>query len=74
MKKLLFALTAVILAGVPGVNSADSILICHKPGTSAEQTLEVDNNAAPGHLRHGDTLGACGIQPPPQCNSGDCLN
>lgn len=40
------------------------VTICHKPGTPAEQTLVVDDDAVEGHLGHGDTLGAC-PQPPP---------
>src|SRR5687767_8378779 len=35
------------------------VTICHKPGTPAEQTLVVDDDAVPGHLGHGDYLGAC---------------
>lgn len=33
--------------------------ICHKPGTGAEQTMSVSESTLPGHLGHGDTLGAC---------------
>ncbi len=35
--------------------------VCHKPGKNQE-TIEVDANAVPAHLAHGDTLGPC---PPP---------
>ena len=35
------------------------VTICHKPGTPAEQTTEVDSPAVPAHLAHGDTLGPC---------------
>lgn len=38
------------------------VTICHKPGTPAEMTLVVDDDAVPGHLGHGDYLGEC--QPP----------
>ena len=35
------------------------LLICHKPGTPAEQTLEVAASAVDAHLAHGDVLGSC---------------
>ncbi len=38
----------------------DRVTICHKPGTPAEKTLRLPQSAVPGHLGHGDTLGACG--------------
>ncbi|MBU1855249.1 MAG: hypothetical protein KKF89_05990, partial [Nanoarchaeota archaeon] len=37
----------------------DFIVLCHKPGTSAEQTLTVANSAVRAHLSHGDYCGAC---------------
>ena len=37
----------------------DPVEICHKPGTAAEQTIVVDDNAVPAHLRHGDFRGPC---------------
>ena len=40
------------------------VTICHKPGTPAEMTLVVDDDAVPGHLGHGDTLGPCETPPP----------
>ena len=40
--------------------SPDKITICHKPGTPAEQTLEVPSPAwEKGHKKHGDMLGPC---------------
>src|SRR5262245_54274661 len=33
--------------------------ICHKPGTPAEHTITVDDDAVPAHLAHGDYLGPC---------------
>ena len=48
------------------------VTICHKPGTPAEQTLTVDDDAVPGHLGHGDYLGACKPSPLPAdaaCNT-----
>jgi hypothetical protein len=40
------------------------VIICHKPGTPAEQTLELPESAIAGHLGHGDVLGACGEEAP----------
>jgi hypothetical protein len=37
----------------------DPVEICHKPGTPAEHTIVVDDNAVRGHLGHGDFLGSC---------------
>lgn len=37
----------------------DKVVICHKPGTPAEKTMEVPPPAVPGHLGHGDYLGPC---------------
>jgi hypothetical protein len=39
------------------------ILICHKPGTAAEQTLSLPAGEIPEHLAHLDTLGACEAAP-----------
>ena len=45
----------------PDGNSDDGMMtICHKPGTPAEQTMAVSNDALEDHLGHGDTIGACG--------------
>jgi hypothetical protein len=38
---------------------SNPVTICHKPGTNAQQTLTVDDNALNGHLGHGDTVGEC---------------
>ena len=46
------------------------VTICHKPGTPAEQTKEVDSPAVPAHLAHGDTLGPC--VSPPFCDPSPC--
>lgn len=37
--------------------------VCHRPGTSAEKTMELPSQATQGHLDHGDTLGACSLPP-----------
>ena len=36
-----------------------TVTLCHKPGTPAEKTLVLPLPALHGHLRHGDTPGAC---------------
>lgn len=41
------------------------VTICHKPGTPAEMTLVVDDDAVPGHLGHGDYLGECQTETTP---------
>lgn len=43
-----------------GTQEDEKITICHRPGTPAEQTLEVPASALDAHLAHGDTQGACG--------------
>ncbi len=45
--------------GQPPGGGHTPVTICHKPGTPAEHTLVVDDNAVPGHLGHGDSRGAC---------------
>jgi len=37
----------------------EKTVLCHKPGTRAEHTIEVANAAVPAHLAHGDYLGPC---------------
>jgi len=39
--------------------AADKTVLCHKPGTPAEGTLEVATAAVEAHLGHGDVLGEC---------------
>ena len=39
------------------------VTICHKPGTPAQKTKSLPEPAIPGHLDHGDTLGACSDGP-----------
>jgi len=43
----------------PGENAGRMVVICHKPGTPAEQTLVLPESAVAGHMRHGDTEGPC---------------
>lgn len=55
--------TGTALADPPG-GPHTPVTICHKPGTPAEHTLVVDDDAVPGHLGHGDFLGPCTATPP----------
>lgn len=50
--------TVPVTTVVAPLNTA-RILICHKPGTAAEQTLALPATEVPEHLAHFDTLGAC---------------
>ena len=43
----------------PHIDDESKKVLCHQPGTPAEQTIEVPQSAAPGHLGHGDTIGPC---------------
>jgi hypothetical protein len=45
----LTAATGTALADPPGGRHTP-VTICHKPGTPAEHTLVVDDDAVPGHL------------------------
>jgi len=48
-------------SGGPQLNAAaQKTVVCHKPGTPAEGTLEVATAAVQAHLDHGDVLGECG--------------
>jgi len=59
----LVAATGTALADPPG-GPHTPVTICHKPGTPAEHTLVVDDDAVPAHLAHGDSLGPCAATPP----------
>ncbi|MBW2998411.1 hypothetical protein KY321_02625 [Candidatus Woesearchaeota archaeon] len=37
----------------------DEILICHKPGTSVEETIKISNSSWEEHKIHGDIIGPC---------------
>jgi hypothetical protein len=41
--------------------AAETVTLCHKPGTPAERTLVVAAAAEAGHLTHGDTVGPCPV-------------
>src|SRR6476469_1857021 len=72
---VLALLVSVAVSLTPGAAyaSADQATICHKPGTSAEKTLEVSSSAVPAHLAHGDHTGACGQQVSAGCAAGNAL-
>lgn len=84
MTRIVYLLAALgLLAGGAAVTTAQAtdnnpggghtpVTVCHKPGTPAQQTLVVDDDAVPGHLGHGDTLGEC-EGPPPPCPEGTVL-
>jgi hypothetical protein len=57
----LFAGTA-IAALIPSRALArqQKVIICHKPGTPDEETIEVSQSAVNRHLDHGDQPGRCG--------------
>jgi len=47
-------------SGRPGrPDKPEKVVICHKPGTRAEQTVKVAADAVAAHLRHGDRRGDC---------------
>ena len=68
---LLVATAVGLLAQAAGATNGDHggghtpVTICHKPGTPAEHTIVVDDDAVPAHLAHGDYLGPCQETPPP---------
>lgn len=47
--------------GMPSGDKSESykVKLCHKPGTSAQKTLEVAASAFKGHQSHGDKEGSC---------------
>jgi hypothetical protein len=50
----------------------EKVLVCHKPGTPAQQTLSIASPAVAAHLRHGDHLGACCPGDQVFCNGRCC--
>ncbi|MCX6175304.1 MAG: hypothetical protein NTZ27_11180 [Ignavibacteriales bacterium] len=38
-------------------------ILCHKPGTPAQKTMDILNSAVSGHIGHGDTYGTCSGDP-----------
>ncbi len=43
--------------------SSGKTIICHKPGTNAQKTMNVANASLGGHLGHGDYAGVCAGDP-----------
>src|SRR4051812_5524936 len=72
---VLALLVSLAVSLTPGAAyaSADKATICHKPGTSAEKTLEVSQSAVSAHLGHGDHTGACGPQVSAGCAAVNAL-
>ena len=56
----LFAGTAIAALIPSRALAQQKAIICHKPGTPDEKTIEVSESAVASHQRHGDSLGACG--------------
>lgn len=52
---LLLVVSPLSLLAAPG-----KVVLCHKPGTPAERTIEVAETAVQAHLDHGDREGECG--------------
>jgi hypothetical protein len=60
---------AVLASGVlapAAMAGEEKVTICHKPGTPAEDALEVAASAVGEHLAHGDYAGECGSTPAPK--------
>jgi hypothetical protein len=38
---------------------ADKVLVCHRAGPTKVIQINVDDDAVPAHLGHGDAVGAC---------------
>lgn len=53
--------------------AANNFVICHKPGTAAEKTMEVASSAVSGHMGHGDRAGACACPVDKVCGTGNEL-
>ena len=65
MKRLaqVLAMAVVAVGGLAAAAFAtgghDPVIVCHKPGTPAQHSLEIDKSALYAHLAHGDYKGAC---------------
>ena len=60
---LLVLAVLVALAVAYQIEAADQVAICHVPpgNTANAQSLKVASSAAPAHLAHGDSMGACPV-------------
>lgn len=56
---LVFMGTLAVFAFATPQYGGGKIAVCHKPGTPAQKTLYVPEQAVPGHLGHGDYPGEC---------------
>jgi hypothetical protein len=68
MQRTILLISLAVFALIGGVAAAravghTAVTVCHKPGTSAEHTIVIDDSALQAHLNHGDYLGPC--QDPP---------
>jgi len=70
--KAIFSAVIVAMTSLASVSVAqadppghDKVTICHKPGTTDQKTMQMTKTALPAHIRHGDSMGACGGPPPP---------
>ena len=54
-------LVALGALSVPALSRAgnEKVLICHHAGPTKQFEISVDEHAVPGHLGHGDSVGAC---------------
>ena len=63
MRKLTMLLGVLALAAMAAVpafaQSDEKVEVCHKPGTPAEHSIEVNQNALGAHEAHGDSVGEC---------------
>lgn len=59
-----------------GGNGNERVTLCHIPPGNPDNahTITVGQNAVPAHLAHGDTDGACGVDPQPSVSSVDDVN
>jgi hypothetical protein len=65
MKRVSLAVVVTLilcLAAFTTVKAGPKVVICHiPPGNPANaHEIEIDDNAVPAHLDHGDNLGTCG--------------
>ena len=57
-KVMLILLAGALMVGwsfVATAQTPEKVTICHK----GKKTIRIQASAVPGHLAHGDTLGAC---------------
>jgi hypothetical protein len=64
----MLALLVILMVAIVPVSAApkDKVTICHMPGTPDQKTMQVPAAAVAGHLSHGDYVGECDEEPPPE--------